>query len=265
MSEGITFTWEQSVLDSDILESNTKYLLLALRTYMNQHGNNCFPSIESLSKRTKLSKPTICKHIALAIKHGFLKKKLMGFAGQRWALNHYTPIFPLTTTYCGKTILPPSPEGSKAILPPYPEGGKTDSKKVVKWFNTNNPVEQTNNNITSYSPPKGEGAPSEDNPPPTHRDRIDYKDMMETWHHWQLPKVKVLHPQRKEKLAKLFREQMESDPVKWEDYCEKIFSSPFLRGNNNRGWRADFDWALKLVNYAKVMEGKYDDKPGAKG
>jgi hypothetical protein len=32
---------------------------------------------------------------------------------------------------------------------------------------------------------------------------------------------------------------------------------PFCRGENDRNWRADFDWALKPTSIAKVLEGNY--------
>ena len=40
-------------------------------------------------------------------------------------------------------------------------------------------------------------------------------------------------------------------------YFEHVKKSDFLMGNNNREWRADFDWIFKLQNYTKICEGKY--------
>lgn len=45
----------------------------------------------------------------------------------------------------------------------------------------------------------------------------------------------------------------------WRDVMLKLSATPFLRGNNDRGWRADFDWLIANdTNHVKVMEGKYD-------
>lgn len=41
---------------------------------------------------------------------------------------------------------------------------------------------------------------------------------------------------------------------------EKAQASSFLKGRNNRNWRASFDWLLKDSNMAKVLDGNYDDK-----
>jgi len=35
--------------------------------------------------------------------------------------------------------------------------------------------------------------------------------------------------------------------------------SPFLAGENKRNWKADFDWIFKPDNFAKILEGKYND------
>ena len=44
---------------------------------------------------------------------------------------------------------------------------------------------------------------------------------------------------------------------------EKINASAFCTGNNDRGWKADFDWFFTNGNnWVKVSEGKYDNKPG---
>lgn len=40
---------------------------------------------------------------------------------------------------------------------------------------------------------------------------------------------------------------------------EKSFKSKFLTGENNHGWKADFDWILRPENFVKILEGRYDD------
>ena len=44
----------------------------------------------------------------------------------------------------------------------------------------------------------------------------------------------------------------------------KAENSGFLKGKNDRNWRASFDWLLKDSNMAKVLDGNYDDARGAK-
>lgn len=40
---------------------------------------------------------------------------------------------------------------------------------------------------------------------------------------------------------------------------EKAEASKFLKGANDRNWRANFDWLIKDQNMAKVLDGNYDD------
>lgn len=44
----------------------------------------------------------------------------------------------------------------------------------------------------------------------------------------------------------------------WRSAMAKIRGSPFLLGENGRGWKCDFDWVTKAGNFAKLMEGSYD-------
>ena len=60
-----------------------------------------------------------------------------------------------------------------------------------------------------------------------------------------------------------------SDPIQaFADWCKAITMAqdiPFLRGENDRSWKADLDWfIINGTNYHKVLEGKYsNDNSGA--
>ena len=41
---------------------------------------------------------------------------------------------------------------------------------------------------------------------------------------------------------------------------ENAESSAFLKGQNNRNWIATFDWLIKDSNFAKVLDGNYNDQ-----
>ena len=43
----------------------------------------------------------------------------------------------------------------------------------------------------------------------------------------------------------------------------KAQESDFLKGKNDRNWRATFDWLIKDNNMAKVLDGNYDNKGGS--
>lgn len=52
----------------------------------------------------------------------------------------------------------------------------------------------------------------------------------------------------------------------WEEIFRLIITTPFLCGNNDRGWKADFDWITSNDgNAGKVLEGKYKNAGGRAG
>jgi hypothetical protein len=46
----------------------------------------------------------------------------------------------------------------------------------------------------------------------------------------------------------------------WREFCQRVRGSPFLTGDNDRGWKADLDFMLKPKNANKLLEGGYDDR-----
>lgn len=66
--------------------------------------------------------------------------------------------------------------------------------------------------------------------------------------------------QSTKKRAQALRVRMNEAPFRegWQEAIAKIPSSPFLTGQNDRGWRADMDWFLKPDSVVRILEGKYD-------
>lgn len=61
-----------------------------------------------------------------------------------------------------------------------------------------------------------------------------------------------------------WRDSFGRDFGNWTAYCQAIRASPFCCGDNERGWRADFDWALKPKTIQGVQEGKYERRTPAR-
>lgn len=77
-------------------------------------------------------------------------------------------------------------------------------------------------------------------------------------------KVSALTDKRKKAIkARLpeFGKTKEDQKEVFQAIIEKIKTSTFLCGDNERGWRPDFDWLFKNSdNWRKVYEGKFDSK-----
>lgn len=96
--------------------------------------------------------------------------------------------------------------------------------------------------------------------PPSPPRRPSPAAFLETWNRERgtLAEAKGLSPGRERKAkARLADVQ---DLERWAAAFRRAASSPFCRGENDRGWRATFDWFLAPDTLLKVEEGKYDPK-----
>ena len=59
-------------------------------------------------------------------------------------------------------------------------------------------------------------------------------------------------------MKKRFKQYFNEDYEEWNKFLRRIAKIPFLWGENDRGWKADFNWVLNENNYAKIIEGKYE-------
>lgn len=106
--------------------------------------------------------------------------------------------------------------------------------------------------------PNGDGARARATP----REPDDCEIALRAWNDAApdlgLRRVQNFHETRRRHLAARLRECGGLEG--WGAVLAKIRGSPFLRGQNDRGWRCDFDWVTNRTNFAKVMEGNYDDR-----
>lgn len=73
-----------------------------------------------------------------------------------------------------------------------------------------------------------------------------------------LPSVITLSDKRKRDIKTRLKKYTIDD---FQKVFEKAEKSAFLRGDNERGFRASFDWLINEGNMAKVLDGNYDDRP----
>lgn len=71
------------------------------------------------------------------------------------------------------------------------------------------------------------------------------------------PKVRSISAAREKAIRARLR-TYSMDDVK--EVFEKTEKSDFLKGKNNRNWSANFDWLMKDANFAKILDGNYDNK-----
>lgn len=75
-------------------------------------------------------------------------------------------------------------------------------------------------------------------------------------HRGTLPELKACGSTRRRHADARWRDH--PDESYWIDIVTRLAGSPFCRGENQRGWRADFDFLIRPETQHKVLEGKYD-------
>lgn len=102
-------------------------------------------------------------------------------------------------------------------------------------------------------------------PPALSPARIDYQAIKELYNACcpSLAKCTALSDARKKTIkARLSSGYTEDD---FKTLFTKAEASSFLKGKNNRNWKANFDWLIKDANFAKVLDGNYDDRANTAG
>ena len=91
------------------------------------------------------------------------------------------------------------------------------------------------------------------------KNRILYQQIIDLFHETcvSFSKITALSEKRKKMInARLNTYGIE----KITEVFNKAESSDFLKGKNNRDWKANFDWIMNDTNFAKILDGNYDNK-----
>lgn len=97
---------------------------------------------------------------------------------------------------------------------------------------------------------------------PAKREAIPYGEAAEIWNRIcgdMMPKAKSWPKGRMRAFAARFRSDCNGSLDAWVDVCQRVRASDFCCGYNDRGWRADIDFALQESSWARIIEGKYDN------
>lgn len=82
--------------------------------------------------------------------------------------------------------------------------------------------------------------------------------LVKVWndHRGSLPEVKGCSGTRRRLAEARWRDNPSTEY--WAEIVARIARSPFCSGDNERGWRASFDFLIRPETQHKVLEGKYD-------
>ena len=124
---------------------------------------------------------------------------------------------------------------------------------------TNRPIENSTNNKENKS--------KENKSKENKKDFSTFsKKIIDLWNDTadklDLPSVIKLTPSRTNKIKIRIEESPELSKLSgWKKIFDKIADSEFLLGDNDRGWKINFDFIVANdQNYLKILEGKYSNK-----
>lgn len=119
----------------------------------------------------------------------------------------------------------------------------------------------------SHEPQASESAKDDKVSQVLNAEKVPFAEIIGMWNATctSFPKLHKLSESRKNKMRCRIEDMGGVDKALplLQTVFEKVQSSPFLKGDNKRGWKANFDWLLENdKNWVKVYEGNYDQHAG---
>jgi hypothetical protein len=226
-----------------------KDIAAAIGQHINGHEGEAFPGYEALKAETGLrSSASVAKGIA-----GLKRRGLLEVRRRRNSSNRY-----FWTS--AATDIPPSRNiraGEPRTSAPADIGTSAPADiHITKTPTLNSPTKTSQEEGGASAPPAAEAAPAP----------VDsVETILDAWNALPevFPRARLVTKARRAKArARL------SEPAWRRDWCEALSRLPgsaFLRGENDRAWKADLDWFLKAESVNRILEGKYDGGRKASG
>jgi len=257
LNQGYFFTTfpARAVEDENLSHAEIR-VLLALCTFINK-TNQCWPSYSTLAERCKMDKRNVLKYVKNLETHGYITITPRISKEKGHGSNIYSIIWDNGERISTDKIpdeefedQEPSPSGNFY----HPPSGNHYHQASGNGYHPNN------TNITK---------PKEERERVVNRDAIHPSQtqtaevLLGDWNNFShtvgLSSVLKLTPQRKSILLARFRD-LDNSLINWAQYLQKISQTPFLLGQNDRGWRLTFDKAINETMFCKILEGNFDSK-----
>lgn len=231
---------------TNVGNSARKLVLLKLADNANDQGE-CWPSYQYIADQCEMSKRSAMIHVGALCKSGLLKK-----VTRKGPKGNSSNVYVLTLG--GENIAPPgadsAPPSEYSALPPSEESAPGISHSFE-------PV----NEPTPPNPPKGECAQAEnqDSKPEPKEQRATAQQVADAYNEilgGKLPKCVAINDKRK-RAIKRFLDNLKNPTEKAvRAYLRRFLkvARPFHFGENDRHWRADFDYVIKGDTVIKVRE-----------
>lgn len=220
-----------AVFDSN-LPSTQRLVMLSLADHADDDGR-CYPSISRLCKRTGLSERAVQSNLKRLQSDGYLTiKKNAGPKGSNVFFVHPTPAAnapPQQMHPAANAPLPPQE------MHPTPAADAPEPSGTINKPPENTLVQNGNLDVEAH---------------------VVFFNEVAGGVGW--PKVRAVSPSRRSALRARIKDA--GGVEGWQSAIRRAAQSPFLTGDNNRGWVADFDFLCQSKSFLGLMEGKYDPR-----
>ena len=153
-----------------------------------------------------------------------------------------------------KFHLTKSYNGNSENVRPLPYNKHTDINTDINTDITYNPPAAREDYMYADAYPQAE-------PQKVECQKNDYKAIADLYNSIciSLPKVTAMSDNRQKAIAARLKHYTVDQ---FREMFTKAENSAFLKGSNNRNWTANFDWLIKDANFAKVLDGNYENTIG---
>ena len=205
------------------INATQKLVLLALADWANDEGL-CWPSINRLAVKTGISGRSVQRLIRQLEDLNLVRREEVTGKGNRYWLS-----IPATECHPRHNVTPPLTE-----VHPTPDTVSPNSSYTHQ---------DTSNDMSSED------------------DGLTVDEVVRAWNELadnkRLARVAKLTEGRKKQIKSLIREYDVDD---WSTAMTAINNSKFLCGENERGWKANFDFLLQPKSFLKLIEGAYNNE-----
>ena len=230
-----------AVVDDPTLTPHDRAVYLALCRFSDRDGA-CFPSLSTIAARGNVSLAQVKRAISKLESRGFIsRERRRGEHGNESTLYHLLSMEGGLRESQGRLQQSLSLAQKEPILG---SGGATKKNHITR---------------TSEERREGEGVRSPRSA--RHTPEKALLDAVVALYHRMLPglpKIRLLSSKRRTSIGALIgADSARVDLAWWQEYFGIVARSPWLLGENPRGWTADLDWLLSEGNMTKTLEGKY--------
>ncbi|MDF7126789.1 helix-turn-helix domain-containing protein [Proteus mirabilis] len=227
-----------------------KMVLLKLADNANDKGE-CFPSYETIARHCEISRQSAINHIKSLCKKGFVRK-----VTRKTDKEHTSNLYILDLE--AKSLDDGSQNSVPEVVKEFDHGSQTVGLGGSQKF-----LPRTSQSFNQSINPKK--LSSDDLKPAkqisiNRQTKIPYQEIMQAFNESagdRLPNAESLNDKRKRAISKFLKELKEPTVESAKNYFDYFMetASAWYFGENNRGWRANFDYLLRPETVLKTREG----------